>query len=106
MITDDHTGVDNYRWLAAIDSHPDLSPEDWLAALDLVGGKTGLTDEEVFWGAYHLETYGLLRSERQHRSLLARLLRRPVCVKYVPIIPDRIITDAELDREESWWVDR
>lgn len=93
--------VDNFDWLDAVDSHPDLSVVDKAVALDFVGVRTDLSEDQRFWGAYHLETYGFLRSEVQPRSWLARRLRRSVTVKYAPVIPDEIITDAELSALED-----
>lgn len=93
------TGVDNYAWLEMIDSHPDLSAEDLMAAYAILGVETTLTPDREFWGAWHLETYGFLTSETQPRCRIARWLRRPVSVKYTLLLPDRIVTDAELDEE-------
>lgn len=53
--------VDNVCWLQAIADHPDLTAEDLVGAYDLLGAPTTLTDDQVFWSLYHLETEGFLR---------------------------------------------
>lgn len=79
--------VVNHDWLQAIDDHPELSTTDLLGAYDLLGVPTDLDDEQRYWTAYHLETYGFLVSRVQPQSRLARLLRRPIRVRYQFYMP-------------------
>jgi hypothetical protein len=90
-------GVDNFDWLQSINDHPDLTTEHLLAAYAVLGVKTELTEEQRFWLLYHLETYGFVRAEAEARSRLARLLRRPLTVRYEILLPDEIVPDSQLE---------
>lgn len=77
---------DNVDWLQAIADHPDLSDEDLLAAYDLLGVKTTLTEQRLYWGRCNLEMYGLLKIEYLEGDL----------ARYTPMmIPDVIVTDDQ-----------
>ena len=78
-------GVDNIDWLQAIADHPELTITDLVAVYDLLGQETSLTEDQLRWGLWNLETKGFLHTEDH--------------VTYTPLLPEGAPTGPKTVKE-------